>query len=428
MTTAVAANGVNADGVGDTSQLDFLNLMVYDCNCPTNAPMSYAHDSLHYWAARGVPLEKRILGVPFYSTDSDEASLRQKAALAREQAGGVMIWEISTDPGYLLAAIVSELASGTSVGTCSEWSAGTAYSQGDVVSYNGDYYIAEYDNPGYIPDVSTWFWEPTDGAQCNGTGGGSGAGACPDWSQGAWYNAGDIVKFEGAYYLAEHENPGYIPTVITWFWQPNSGSSCTGGSSGGGQASCPGWSEGSWYNAGDTVEYQGQYYVAEHENPGYIPTVSTWFWQPAYSCSGGGTGSSSGGGVSDCGSQWYTARLTNYTSYPDPGSEECVEYKGCTWAGQFYGLPGQQSESWVAENNIIAVHLKDWEWMGMKNVHLRQGSKEIVAKVYDACSDLDCDGCCTNNLGGDGFLIDIESYTMNRFGSGSGEVEFQVCP
>lgn len=129
----------------------------------------------------------------------------------------------------------------------------------------------------------------------------------------------------------------------------------------------------------------------------------------------------------DCGSAWYRANLTHYESYPDPGSDECVIYNGCTWAGQFYGLNGVQPESWVMANNIAAVHLKDWGWLGMKNINLRQGSRRITAKVYDGCSDSDCNGCCTANLAGDGYLIDLEKYTMQRFGSGSGIVEFQVC-
>ena len=29
---------------------------------------------------------------------------------------------------------------------------------------------------------------------------------------------------------------------------------------------------------------------------------------------------------------WYSAHLTNYESYPDPGSDECILYNGCTWA------------------------------------------------------------------------------------------------
>lgn len=137
--------------------------------------------------------------------------------------------------------------------------------------------------------------------------------------------------------------------------------------------------------------------------------------------------SSSSAAGNDCGSSWYRANLTHYESYPDPGSDECVLYNGCTWAGQFYGLPDKKPESWVMVNNIAAVHLKDWNWLGNKTLNLRQGSRRITVKAYDACSDLDCNGCCTANLAGDGYLIDLEKYTMQRFGSGSGIVEFQMC-
>lgn len=47
--------------------------------------------------------------------------------------------------------------------------------------------------------------------------------------------------------------------------------------------------------------------------------------------------------------------------------------------------------------------------------------------MIDLCSDSDCAGCCTRNLGGDGHLIDIEKHTMERFGTRSGIVEFQIC-
>ena len=154
-----------------------------------------------------------------------------------------------------------------------------------------------------------------------------------------------------------------------------------------------------------------------------------------FGCDSGGSGGGSGevvesnidrdSPVVDC--PWYKANLTNYTSYPDPNSKECQEYGGCTWAGYFYGLRGQQPEKWVAAHNIVAVHQKDWGWLGMKTIRLRQDAHEITATVYDQCSDSDCDGCCTKNLGGDGYLIDIEHYTMERFGSGEGIVEFQVC-
>jgi len=46
--------------------------------------------------------------------------------------------------------------------TCgSAWVAGRSYRTGDVVSYGGKHYVAEHDNPGYDPTISTWFWDPT---------------------------------------------------------------------------------------------------------------------------------------------------------------------------------------------------------------------------------------------------------------------------
>jgi hypothetical protein len=122
--------------------------------------------------------------------------------------------------------------------------------------------------------------------------------------------------------------------------------------------------------------------------------------------------------------QWRQANLTNFESYPDPGSDECVEYNGCTWAGQFAALTGKQPESWVQANNIVAVHSKDFATYELKTLRLRQGTKQIDVKVYDMCADSDCSGCCTANSRETGFLIDVEKYTMQRFGTGSGVVDW----
>lgn len=124
---------------------------------------------------------------------------------------------------------------------------------------------------------------------------------------------------------------------------------------------------------------------------------------------------------------WNQANLTHYESYPDPGSEECVKFNGCTWAGQFTFLENKQPESWVKANNIIAVHSKDGEKYKLKTIRLKQGDKTIDVKVYDTCSDKDCDNCCTINAQKNGlnFLIDIEKYTMQRFGSGEGIIQWR---
>lgn len=118
------------------------------------------------------------------------------------------------------------------------------------------------------------------------------------------------------------------------------------------------------------------------------------------------------------------ASLTWYESYPDPGSDECIKYNGCTWAGQFAALSGKQPESWVKATNIAAVHSKDFSTYKLKTLRLQQGSRQIDVKVYDMCSDSDCDGCCTRNAGPSGFLIDIEKYTAERFGTRDGTVNW----
>jgi predicted chitinase len=110
-----------------------------------------------------------------------------------------------------------------------------------------------------------------------------------DWVQGQWYVTGAVVRYQGAYYIAEHDNPGYSPTVSTWYWDPYN---CDGG--GGGTCSYPDWVQGQWYTAGSIVRFEGSYYIAEHDNPGYSPTVSTWYWDP-YTCNGGGGGGGGGG-------------------------------------------------------------------------------------------------------------------------------------
>jgi predicted chitinase len=42
------------------------------------------------------------------------------------------------------------------------------------------------------------------------------------WRAGDWYRTGTVVTFEGKYYVALHANPGYSPTISTWYWAPKS--------------------------------------------------------------------------------------------------------------------------------------------------------------------------------------------------------------
>ena len=75
----------------------------------------------------------------------------------------------------------------------------------------------------------------------------------------------------------------------------------------------PNWQQGAWYTAGNVVRYNGSYYIAEHDNPGYSPTVSTWYWDP-YDCGGGGNPSASGFVVSEAQfNQMFPSRNSFYT-------------------------------------------------------------------------------------------------------------------
>ncbi|XXT14524.1 hypothetical protein WME94_30180 [Sorangium sp. So ce429] len=140
----------------------------------------------------------------------------------------------------------------------------------------------------------------------------------------------------------------------------------------------------------------------------------------------GCNGSSGSDDRLDLDAVWRKASLTEFESYPAPNSRECIEFGGCKWAGMFAALEGKQPESWVRAHNIAAVHSKHFDEYKLKTLRLRKSGKEIDVKVYDMCSDSDCNGCCTRNARPSGFLIDIEKYTAQRFGvPAEGQVEWR---
>ncbi|GGP63218.1 glycoside hydrolase family 19 protein [Saccharothrix coeruleofusca] len=113
------------------------------------------------------------------------------------------------------------------------------------------------------------------------------------WSSSAVYTGGATASYGGRNWLAQwwtqNETPG---TSSVWADQ----GAC--GSGGGTAPACdyPAWVAGQWYPAGSIVRYtDGKYYIAEHDNPGYDPIISTWYWEP-YNCGGGGTDPQQPGG------------------------------------------------------------------------------------------------------------------------------------
>jgi len=135
-----------------------------------------------------------------------------------------------------------------------------------------------------------------------------------------------------------------------------------------------------------------------------------------------GTGGNSTARCDDPSLVWKSANKTNYTSYPAPGSPECIKYNGCMWAGQFAACSGTKPESWVASHNIVALFPLDP--YADHDLCLRSGSNKIVVTAIDTCGDSDCNGCCTQNKGTADALVDVESYTDARWGVPDGPIEW----
>ncbi|HEX4223471.1 MAG TPA: glycoside hydrolase family 19 protein [Pseudonocardiaceae bacterium] len=109
------------------------------------------------------------------------------------------------------------------------WTSSSVYTGGMTASLNGHNYTAKWWTQGEQPPGSSGVW--TDDGTCSGSsGGGGGTGSCsyPQWAAGTNYVTGDIVQYpaNGQYYQATHDNPGYDPTISTWYWSPYT---CGGG-------------------------------------------------------------------------------------------------------------------------------------------------------------------------------------------------------
>lgn len=83
----------------------------------------------------------------------------------------------------------------------------------------------------------------------------------PFWIEYRPYAAGSIVTYRGRLYFAKHENPGYIPDVSTYFW-----------------AEVSVWAAGDLYLAGSVVNHTGKVYVASVDKPGTAPGEDPQHW------------------------------------------------------------------------------------------------------------------------------------------------------
>jgi chitodextrinase len=49
----------------------------------------------------------------------------------------------------------------------------------------------------------------------------AGCSASSNWVQGQQYAAGSVVSYAGQSYVAKFANPGYTPTISTYYWSPS---------------------------------------------------------------------------------------------------------------------------------------------------------------------------------------------------------------
>ncbi|MEY9962539.1 putative chitinase [Streptacidiphilus sp. MAP12-16] len=135
-------------------------------------------------------------------------------------------------------AVTLPVASASATTCSASWSSGAVYTGGMDASYNGHEWQAKWWTQGDTPGGSVGVWAD-EGSCTGGSGGGSGGGTgsgCtyPAWVAGHAYVAGDIVQYSnGNLYRASHDNPGYDPTISTWYWDPYT---CAGGTGGGGSS------------------------------------------------------------------------------------------------------------------------------------------------------------------------------------------------
>ncbi|HEX6347394.1 glycosyl hydrolase family 18 protein [Umezawaea sp.] len=147
LTAAVVSEGGTANGVQPAvfSAVDWLNIMAYDGGSP-HANYDWSIASVNFWKNRGLPANKAVLGVPFYSrptylTYADLVSrdpananrdcttisgvqqcyngiptIKRKTQWAMANAGGIMNWELSQDTTgstSLVSAIYDTVTGGT---------------------------------------------------------------------------------------------------------------------------------------------------------------------------------------------------------------------------------------------------------------------------------------------------------------------------
>ncbi|MFD1501667.1 glycoside hydrolase family 19 protein [Streptosporangium lutulentum] len=117
-------------------------------------------------------------------------------------------------------AVVLPMSSASAAACAAAWNSSTVYVGGTNASYAGRNWSAKWWTQNETPGTAA-VW--ADQGVCGGTTTPPPTSGCnhPNWAAGTWYATGSIVKYtDGRFYRAEHDNPGYDPVISTWYWEP----------------------------------------------------------------------------------------------------------------------------------------------------------------------------------------------------------------
>jgi predicted chitinase/chitodextrinase len=126
-------------------------------------------------------------------------------------------------------AVIMPSSPASAAACAAAWNSTTAYHGGAQVSYSGRNYTAKWWTQGDQPNLNAGEGgdqEWRDNGACDGGSPNPPPApqpSCnyPNWAAGTWYPVGSIVRYtDGNHYIAVHENPGYDPVISHWFWDP----------------------------------------------------------------------------------------------------------------------------------------------------------------------------------------------------------------
>ncbi|MFD7644800.1 glycoside hydrolase family 19 protein [Kitasatospora sp. NPDC059795] len=124
-------------------------------------------------------------------------------------------------------AVMLPTSSTAATACASPYSASQVYTGGMAASYNGHNWNAKWWTQGETPSTAgTGVW--ADQGACGGTTPSPSPTptgtvcAFQTWIAGTQYTTGTVVRYapNGQFYIATHDNPGYDPTISTWYWSP----------------------------------------------------------------------------------------------------------------------------------------------------------------------------------------------------------------